>query len=1304
MLNDIRLHLHCDEKAQRKTERTLANNINTLYAQNVKAFTQFVPSIGKIISQLPFERLSVFVDKERQFNLVDFQSGSTLYGPNVDINIRAQVNAWAYNSALLDVLSTESAPKLAQNKKQTHDFACRQTYAAELQNACKKIPIDTLVILGIGKAKHIIQLLDENVNPNALPVSNMKNVVIYEPDWEVFRCSLSVFDWSDLLAFADHCNLKMFFQIGTDIHNLFDDISELHQELNANRILFYKHINLPAYMHVIKRIQQGKWDRGVTQAPSADLGHEYHHLQVFSATNAQQYEVVSKSTPLFCSNMALFEEYFPDIHASFIDYQPLCWELVKDKTADVINLLNAYSGNFYANTTPKQEGEAMAQHFMQYPNVDGLVFGYEGDKLRHYLHNTFIRQADMILRENEESQGELPEEVKVLMMFGLGDGYMLDALYGQSGKHQKSDKLTKHKIQNLIICEPNPDFFYASLHALDWAPIFKQINDGEFKLYINIGESSSLLFKDLMTQFLVLGPHLLNQTFIAQAYHNPMLHQVMCEVRMQLKVIFAMGENFDHVAYGIAHTVKAMQNKIPALRHRPSQYLHHTNKQTPIFLVGNGPSLDESINIIKEYKGEAIVVSCGTALQALYKNGITPDFHGEVEQNRANFDWVSRINDREYLKKITLLSVNGIHPDTSSLYKNVLIAFKSGESSTHALLAMLPANSYHTLEHAYPTVTNMALSFFLSMGFEQLYLVGIDLGFADQSKHHSSASGYYENGKQIYDYQQVHAADLRVKGNRQSWVFTKTEFNISRMIIEQLLQKVRLAKTGREGSISGVVDCFNLSNGVFIEGTLPLDPESVLVVANKAQKDSTMLAMENCFMAVTSDVLSMINKGYQSDLLGQQMSMLVRISDAKIDTKEDIHSVITALSTLLKEAKRKGKSLFYYYFFNSVNYLAAALSKASLQSDEQLAQLDSKRLLLNWRVFLADAKSMLNEQFSLIDNAEAFGDKREIFLLEKHPTVRFFCANAGLANAMRMHIKGNAQSRLVVDDSVKSSTSVLTGSDLSSSLIIDIEKPEDILHYMPMLQNLRANNGLSTSVGLLFHDFALLGTFEKEYPLIAKDLCLLYCSPYIGVQQHKAERVKEGLQDFLLMDEFCHFIQARALDLAHYALVISKPKFSMLGLQNAYAYNEKNADDITFEALITSNMDGLQALGKYERSDYASVDKQAKYVANNEYDSVSVAVINQNIVPILESRSKLDGYMFKQYFAYTKNKGNALDSPCELSLSIVDSLENRGRLMNRVPLDFELMGPWQSADNLLPAYAGNDVNSEVNNEVVKNQA
>ncbi|MFB1034847.1 MAG: DUF115 domain-containing protein, partial [Sinobacterium sp.] len=320
--------------------------------------------------------------------------------------------------------------------------------------------------------------------------------------------------------------------------------------------------------------------------------------------------------------------------------------------------------------------------------------------------------------------GALPDKVPSIIMFGLGVGYQLEKL------------LDEHTVEKLFICEPNPDFFYASLFAIDWQAIFETVEKSESRIYLNIGDDGTNLFRDLLSQFYAIGPYILNSTYFYQSYYNASLNSAISQLREQLQVVISMGEYFDHAYYGIAHTKEGMKRKIPVLASNPASKLSYDDKEVPIFIVGNGPSLDSSIDAIKEWQGQAIVVSCGTTLQALHRHGITPDFHAEIEQNRSTYDWAVLIGDLEYLKDITLISCNGIHPDTCDLYKDVLIAFKEGESSTIYALNVLGRKNFETLLNAFPTVSNFAIDLFSTIGVTSIYLIGVDLGFVDVKHHH----------------------------------------------------------------------------------------------------------------------------------------------------------------------------------------------------------------------------------------------------------------------------------------------------------------------------------------------------------------------------------------------------------------------------------------------------------------------------------------------------------------------------------------------------------------------------------------
>ena len=497
-------------------------------------------------------------------------------------------------------------------------------------------------------------------------------------------------------------------------------------------------------------------------------------------------------------------------------------------------------------------------------------------------------------------------------MFGLGVGYQLEKL------------LDEHTVKKLFICEPNPDFFYASLFAIDWQAIFETVEKSETRIYLNIGDDGTNLFRDLLSQFYAIGPYILNSTYFYQSYYNASLNSAISQLREQLQVVISMGEYFDHAYYGIAHTKEGMRRKIPVLTANPAKKLSYEEKEVPIFIVGNGPSLDSSIDAIKEWQGQVIVVSCGTALQALHRHGITPDFHAEIEQNRSTFDWAVFIGDLDFLKNITLISCNGIHPDTCDLYKDVMIAFKEGESSTVSALNVLGRENYSTLLNAFPTVSNFVIDLFSTIGFTSIYLIGVDLGFVDVKHHHSKSSGYYqEDGKETYDYTKSANTSLIVPGNFRPKVNTKHEFKVSRQVIEQ----VTSARPKSQ-------EFYNCSDGAKIQGALPIRPDELLIVATNKQKEQTVNQLKTSIFSTDnlSDYEQNFEKHFSQELLIEELLVFETLLAQEVKSSEDINNVINKQKEMLFTSYKNGKSLLFYYFYGTVNYANAVLTKLNNQS------------------------------------------------------------------------------------------------------------------------------------------------------------------------------------------------------------------------------------------------------------------------------------------------------------------------------------------------------------------------------------
>jgi hypothetical protein len=440
-----------------------------------------------------------------------------------------------------------------------------------------------------------------------------------------------------------------------------------------------------------------------------------------------------------------------------------------------------------------------------------------------------------------------------------------------------------------------------------------------------------------------------------------------------------MGEYFDHAYYGIAHTKEGMRRKIPVLASNPASKLSYDDKEVPIFIVGNGPSLDSSIEAIKEWQGQAIVVSCGTTLQALHRHGITPDFHAEIEQNRSTFDWAVLIGDLDYLKNITLISCNGIHPDTCDLYKDVMIAFKEGESSTVSALNVLGRENFATLLNAFPTVSNFAIDLFSTIGFTSIYLIGVDLGFVDVKHHHSKSSGYYqEDGEETYDFTKSANTSLIVPGNFRPRVNTKHEFKVSRQVIEQ----VTSAKPKGQ-------EFYNCSDGAKISGTLPIRPDELLIVVTMQQKTQIVKKLKALVFSTKTlnGYAEKFENMFSQDLLIEELNAFETLLEKEVTSKEDVEYIINKQKEMLFTSYKNGKSLLFYYLYGTVNYSNAVLTKLSGNITAELSSINgSTNAIFEWVKTLKLLKRFINfaRDYNYYDTSDFKAHIREeLFFPEK---------------------------------------------------------------------------------------------------------------------------------------------------------------------------------------------------------------------------------------------------------------------------------------------------------------------------------
>ncbi len=897
-----------DNTEQSQLEARYAPVLHKQLQQNMQAFRQHIPAIAGLLHNYQAQRYSLLCDKAGYLNIVDFSVGQVFY-PDEPVAAASQEVLQFIRQAPVVHMSAPDSDTLT-------------TLPAS---------VDVIVMLGLGLGLQLVPLLSK---------VDVKHLLIYEPDSDIFACSVQATDWAAILRLAQTKGTALYLQVGQDASALPADLAELSAACQFDRFYLYRHYSHPV-MDKVKQHMQLHTGNAAMLLNSRLHFHAYTEL--YDEADARHGDNLGIFCPqpyrndaLLQKNMAALAKYYPQVHDAIQQHNSRHWQLVTDQHGKP-NLHHTERQVLFYQDYQADSAQLVAD-FCQHPFQDDVLIGSKpGYKLRSYLHNQKIRQLMPILERSVKKRPQLPAELDSLIIFGIALGEHISQL------------LLKHQVKNFYLCEPNLDFFAASLHVTDWAQLFAKIAEQGGRLYLNLGGNGSEYFYDLMRQFYQVGAFSIANTHLLTSYYNAPMNKAISELRDNLRVVLAIGEYFDHARYGIAHTYGNFICGARVLRQGFGNG-QHAYQKLPVFIVGNGPSLDQCFDYLHEYKDRVIIISCGTALKALHEHGITPDFHAELEQNRATCEWVSQVEDAEYLQQISLFSVNGVHPDTMALFKETLLCFKDGEASTQLFQAVLKANNVQTesLAFAYPTVTNMVMNMVLRLGFQSIYLFGVDLGFVDINYHHSRSSAYYkQDGAQIYDYQQTHGGGLPAKGNFQPWVFTKPEFDVSRKLLEQSIVQAGLRS-----------EVYNCSNGVQIAGAVPLLPDNILLSTVSGSKAALLpQLMAQGYLSLSEQQVQQVIEQLDLTLLQQSMQQWLELLSADVTTEQQACDLIEQQWTFLLKTKLQAGNPAFILFNGSTNYFSAIMLKLISSTGDGGGSLLSafNEVLAVWRDYLQQA-------------------------------------------------------------------------------------------------------------------------------------------------------------------------------------------------------------------------------------------------------------------------------------------------------------------------------------------------------------
>ena len=300
-----------------------------------------------------------------------------------------------------------------------------------------------------------------------------------------------------------------------------------------------------------------------------------------------------------------------------------------------------------------------------------------------------------------------------VILYGFGNGYFVNAIL---------DKMPEKDY--LLIYEPCLEMFLHALHNYNLESVFRDprviisvagINEYEFHMTLNnIFEVTNLVNSNItihpaydklfQEQFIEFKKDIITSAQSARIYYNTLLRLAEASVN----------NNFTN---------------IPKIRGSISikQLEKIWNPEIPAIVVAAGPSVEQSIEALKNVKGRAVIIAVDRILQYLLDNGVKPDFVVTLDP-RKNSNNFSREGNVEVPMFCTMQS-NPLIMDKQAGRKIICSAgnyMNEHYKKVEGTISEVPVSG---------SVATFAVSIANYLGVKKILLVGQDLAFHGESTH-----------------------------------------------------------------------------------------------------------------------------------------------------------------------------------------------------------------------------------------------------------------------------------------------------------------------------------------------------------------------------------------------------------------------------------------------------------------------------------------------------------------------------------------------------------------------------------------
>jgi len=379
-----------------------------------------------------------------------------------------------------------------------------------------------------------------------------------------------------------------------------------------------------------------------------------------------------------------------------------------------------------------------------------------------------------------------------------------------------SELLDRTNIQNILILETDFELLALSCYCTDWESVYqKQDPKNKKSITLTLVNQNNLQNEQgsLWNELIKRAPHFpFNTVYYNHGGHDK-YGDFIRNINKDITMFMSLWGFYDDETNQLNHILHNIKN----IKLIPSSDSFKWKK--PIIICGSAPSLDTRIEQLKAIREHCILLSAGTSLPALLGNGLTPDYHIEIESDYGVYHSINAIEDKASLKEITLICALQCSPYITPFFKESFAFVKDSMS-----IGDLIESKNNKLENPTPTCVNAALALTFHFKSEEIYLFGTDFGFYHRDNHHSKHS--------IYNKEDADTEEIRTANNNNMDKHFSSEGYSGECYTTDLFftTKRRLEVSIISFKNQYKFDIYNCSDGLIISDTKHIEKDSKITL------------------------------------------------------------------------------------------------------------------------------------------------------------------------------------------------------------------------------------------------------------------------------------------------------------------------------------------------------------------------------------------------------------------------------------------------------------------------------------------